>query len=461
MVLTFWNSNKLRLSSLSLLIGLKWISSCDISQAATGIEFTGTIHRVIELEGDKSTGLNSIYVAYNGNEISSIRISGVNSSTATLEKYSNLGGGYAMDVPTNRKDGVLIVENPEANMGYILRDADTSYCFWIVDYQSFGELVLNSIADSMESDCAQTVLEAKGSGDPIIYYTIDGRRKILSRGIDLSYNILEWDQEKEMFTMNPKDEILESLTPTITIIPPLYASTSFDISGDRFLKEWNMMAALQSKLIEPSGITVMTKAIQINSNDTEDESNEIKTESSGLGGSAPAVISFQSYVSDAVMHSEWQIASDPEFEYIILRYNEQDIEYTFMEEGTYYVRFIGSNADGSCEAVGDTYTISIGASDLRIPNAFSPNGDGVNDIWKVGYRSITEFKCWIYDSIGNQLFYFDDPADGWDGKRGGKYVKPGVYYYVIQAAGADGKKYKKSGDINIVGYKKAGNNSTD
>ena len=42
-------------------------------------------------------------------------------------------------------------------------------------------------------------------------------------------------------------------------------------------------------------------------------------------------------------------------------------------------------------------------------------------------------------------------------KRNGKLVKPGVYYYVINATGADGKKYKKSGDINILRYKTYGN----
>ena len=103
----------------------------------------------------------------------------------------------------------------------------------------------------------------------------------------------------------------------------------------------------------------------------------------------------------------------------------------------------------------------IGASDLRIPNAFSPNDDGINDIWKVGYRSLIDFKCWIFDSKGTQLYQFDDPSGGWDGKYRGKTVKPGVYYYVIQASGADGKKYKKSGDINILNYKKYGNSTGD
>ncbi len=44
-----------------------------------------------------------------------------------------------------------------------------------------------------------------------------------------------------------------------------------------------------------------------------------------------------------------------------------------------------------------------------------------------------------------------DPSQGWDGKYKGTLVKPGVYYYVIKATGADGKQYNLSGDINIVG----------
>ena len=45
-----------------------------------------------------------------------------------------------------------------------------------------------------------------------------------------------------------------------------------------------------------------------------------------------------------------------------------------------------------------------------------------------------------------------DPSQGWDGRYAGKEVPAGVYYYVINAEGADGKQYKLSGDINIIGY---------
>ncbi len=76
----------------------------------------------------------------------------------------------------------------------------------------------------------------------------------------------------------------------------------------------------------------------------------------------------------------------------------------------------------------------------------------MNDIWKVGYRSLLDFKCWIFDRYGNEIYYFTDPNSGWDGTYRGKKVDPGVYYYVIEATGADDKKYKKGGDINIIRY---------
>ncbi len=87
-----------------------------------------------------------------------------------------------------------------------------------------------------------------------------------------------------------------------------------------------------------------------------------------------------------------------------------------------------------------------------MPNAFSPNDDGVNDEWKVAYRSLLTFNCWIFDRQGHQICHLTSPDQGWDGKIGGKTVDSGVFYYVIEATGTDGKKYKKSGDINVVKY---------
>jgi hypothetical protein len=56
-----------------------------------------------------------------------------------------------------------------------------------------------------------------------------------------------------------------------------------------------------------------------------------------------------------------------------------------------------------------------------------------------------------------ELFTWTDPSQGWDGKKGGKYVPPGVYFYIIEAEGSDGVPYKRKGDINILRSKNVQN----
>ena len=118
------------------------------------------------------------------------------------------------------------------------------------------------------------------------------------------------------------------------------------------------------------------------------------------------------------------------------------------------MRFVANNADGTCEFTAPVYEIYIGESQLEIPNAFSPQGSpGVNDEWKVSYKSLISYECHIYNRWGKELFSSTDPSQGWDGRQGGKYVPAGVYFYVIKAMGADGRRYEKAGDINIINFR--------
>jgi gliding motility-associated-like protein len=110
---------------------------------------------------------------------------------------------------------------------------------------------------------------------------------------------------------------------------------------------------------------------------------------------------------------------------------------------------------GQCRQT-DSVSIEIGETCLSVPNAFSPGASpGVNDEFKVAYKSIVSFKGWIFNRWGAEMFYWTDPAKGWDGKKGGKYVPPGVYFYVIEAKGADGKNLIRKGHINIIRPKNA------
>ena len=71
--------------------------------------------------------------------------------------------------------------------------------------------------------------------------------------------------------------------------------------------------------------------------------------------------------------------------------------------------------------------------EIYVPNAFSPNGDGVNDVFRVeadGFR-IEDIGYRIYDRWGGEVFSSSGIENGWDGKKAGKDCPGGVYVYKI------------------------------
>lgn len=114
--------------------------------------------------------------------------------------------------------------------------------------------------------------------------------------------------------------------------------------------------------------------------------------------------------------------------------------------------FADDDDDNDEETVDST---TIQASRLEMPNAFSPNGDGINDKYqaKSNYQNITEFKAMIFNRWGQCLYTWTDWTDiekGWDGTFHGKPVKDGVYFVRVRAKGGDGKEYDIRKDVNIL-----------
>jgi len=94
---------------------------------------------------------------------------------------------------------------------------------------------------------------------------------------------------------------------------------------------------------------------------------------------------------------------------------------------------------------------------LYIPNAFSPNGDGINDVFFVNtdasVRRIASLR--IFDRWGALVFERkdslpNDPATGWNGDIGGKPAMQGLYVYVIEVERADGVAERYSGEVMVV-----------
>lgn len=425
-----------------------------ISAMAGSVTFQGNNKRVLNEKPEASTGLNDVFVLYNTNGVS-IAYNASTTQQVTWYRFNNLGGGFAEQINgivTNGKTTTL--SNVESDMGYIIEEGSTRYYFWVVDY-SRHYFKIDALNISSEQECDRVALNPIGKADAIKYYTINGQAKELNREVVLSYTSLAYDENSNCYNPIEVTETYSSLGETIRAAAPL-CDTQFTLAGDKFLEAWGETQAVSSVIFSTQAVDAHTTATQ-----TLREADNEKKEETALGGSAPVEIEFAAAITDAVIFTEWQFSRDADFVNITLRISDPVITHIFREHGTIYVRFVASNNAGTCEYYSETYEVFIGESSIDCPNAFSPEATpGINDEWKVSYKSIISFECHIFNRWGIQVAKLTDPSQGWDGKHGGKYVPSGVYYYVINATGADGRKYDLKGDINIIKYKYNSSGST-
>jgi gliding motility-associated-like protein len=85
---------------------------------------------------------------------------------------------------------------------------------------------------------------------------------------------------------------------------------------------------------------------------------------------------------------------------------------------------------------------------LQVPNSISPNGDGVNDTWKInGAENHPEAEFSVFNRLGNRLFHSKGYAKEFNGTYNGKPLPAGVYYFVIDMKTDCGKI---SGSLTII-----------
>jgi gliding motility-associated-like protein len=87
---------------------------------------------------------------------------------------------------------------------------------------------------------------------------------------------------------------------------------------------------------------------------------------------------------------------------------------------------------------------------IYCPNAFTPNGDGRNDIWEVEGENIQSLKFYIYDQWGELLFTSTSKQNGWDGTYRGTKEPVGTYVYYLNAVMDDGQNIKRKGTIALL-----------
>ena len=150
----------------------------------------------------------------------------------------------------------------------------------------------------------------------------------------------------------------------------------------------------------------------------------------------------------------WDIDS-VKFKYNFLNDLKTDIEIEGYANDTIYATVIDENG---CTATGALYIIVNTSRNVYIPNIFTPDGDGLNDDFRLtigkGVKTINYLK--IYNRWG-ELMYLEQNLNpsaantvAWDGRYKGKRVNPGVYVYLVEVVFLDGRKILYRGAITLI-----------
>ncbi len=360
--------------------------------------------------------------------------------------------------------------------GYRVKTNSGDYFYiWVFDYTNYLVSIADVKLDFGDDKCSNisVIVDFDDNTKKMNYQTQTGEKTLL-RKYELTYKTAEWTGGAWV----ENEQRVEQIYPFTSIaVESPYSNTSFVLKGDQFAQAFGIQSDYETKEYQAIAIKAYPKGI-ISKRDAKNEIDQTSPNSSGgtsknckckqevlnivsqnpnIGGSAPLVVDFKSNVNeDATDFIEWFISDDANPNSKI-RYTDKDFRYTFDKAGNYTVRLLASSTE--CEYM-DSIKITVLESFIDVPNVFTPNGDGVNDEFRVVYRSLIEFSASVYNRWGRLVARWTDPAKGWDGRINGKMASPGAYYYVVQAVGADKDKdgknieWKCSGDINLLRGKK-------
>ncbi len=140
-------------------------------------------------------------------------------------------------------------------------------------------------------------------------------------------------------------------------------------------------------------------------------------------------------------------------DFSIYRWQDQSQlpEYNASAAGVYWVEVTDENG---CQAIDSISIRERCPTRVYIPNAFSPNSDGINDSFGVFGTDIQSLELLIFDRWGGQVFAGNNVNTQWDGTVGGKPAGAGVYVWLARITGysAQGELYESvlSGDVTLV-----------
>ena len=350
---------------------------------------------------------------------------------------------------------------PEHGEGYMVKVGAERSVFWVFDYEQLRPAITQV---DVELSCSNTVLSLVGDIPAMTYSRLNGRGMAYERRCRVEYMDAMWNEGSEMWVDSVAECELEFVNElTVGASPVVTDFAIHDLLAEQLDIALDTLRTPQYQPIALKAHPITITTTRGKKGETSNEVNRPYEPDDVLNMSAPLEVLFKSNGLNAAYY-QWRLYKGSE---LMLTRSDAEHRYTFMEKGNYRAVVVVSNSD--CELDSVEFTISVSESMLLIPNVFTPNGDGANDEFRVAYRSLKEFHCWVYNRWGHLVYEWTDPAKGWDGTIGGKPAAEGAYFYVIRALGTDAdenakymlkpiytKKVKKQDEALIGVYQRSG-----
>ena len=194
-----------------------------------------------------------------------------------------------------------------------------------------------------------------------------------------------------------------------------------------------------------------------------------------MDGEAPLTVTFTNTSENGTPgYYEWHFYRDideikreaeetggPVDSIFLVAYDDAPV-YTYENSGSYLVKLIAKHIGEEFNCA-DTFLIDefivADTSFVRVPNVFTPNGDDYNNEFYIMFWSMKNIEIDIFNRWGKRVHHWksgniQDPENAraesvWDGRIGGRYASPGVYYWTVYGTGRDGRKQSKHGFVHL------------
>jgi gliding motility-associated-like protein len=123
--------------------------------------------------------------------------------------------------------------------------------------------------------------------------------------------------------------------------------------------------------------------------------------------------------------------------------------HTYAQMGEYTTCLMATNSIGCHDVICKKIKVDADWT-LYVPDAFTPNADGLNDLFFAKGTNISKFSMMIFDRWGEKIFSSDDIMSGWDGKYRGKLVAEDIYIWKINFTDIYSKSHDKIGHVTVI-----------